>query len=123
MNHITKKIVIVDDNEIFRESLKTFLETIEGITVVGEVENGEGFLKLIQEKAVDLAFMDIDMPGINGIEATRQAKREIRDLIIIALTFHKEFSYVKEILFAGAAHYLVKDEINQEILKGIIFKN
>jgi DNA-binding NarL/FixJ family response regulator len=116
---MTQKIIIVDDHFIFRSGLKELLSEIPGVEVVGEAENGDEFLKLIESIYPDLVFMDIKMPGISGIETTRKALEIYPDLKILALSMFGESDYVEEMLQAGALGYLLKNIGKTELLKAI----
>jgi DNA-binding NarL/FixJ family response regulator len=116
---MTQKIIIVDDHFIFRSGLKELLSEIPGVEVVGEAENGDEFLKLIESIYPDLVFMDIKMPGISGIETTRKALEIYPDLKILALSMFGESDYVEEMLQAGAIGYLLKNIGKTELLKAI----
>ncbi len=118
-----KKIFIVDDDLSFRETFKIYLEFIEGVKVVGQAVNGKDFLEKYDSKLVDIVFMDIEMPLMDGIEATKKAKKMNKNIKIIALSFHNEPLYIANIKNNGAMNYIVKSEINKNILKEIIFKN
>ncbi|MFW6222856.1 MAG: response regulator [Bacteroidota bacterium] len=114
------KIVIVDDQEEFRESLKIVLSRIKDVEIIGEAADGQAFLDLLQDVVPDVVFMDIEMPGMNGIEATKRAAFTNKFMTIIALTFHNDMSYVKEMIFSGARTYLVKDELSLQTLKNVL---
>jgi DNA-binding NarL/FixJ family response regulator len=116
---MTQKIIIVDDHFIFRNGLKELLSEIPGVEIVGEAENGDDFLKLIESIYPDIVFMDIKMPGISGIETTRKALEIYPDLKILALSMFGESDYVEEMLQAGAIGYLLKNIGKTELLKAI----
>lgn len=113
------KIVIVDDHFIFRNGLKDLLAEIPEIEIVGEAESGEKFLEMLPAVSPDIVFMDIKMPGINGIETTRRALEINPDLKILALSMFGENEYVEEMLQAGALGYLLKNIGKDELVKAI----
>ncbi|MCX7987010.1 MAG: response regulator transcription factor [Bacteroidales bacterium] len=117
-------ILLVDDNQHFREALRYMLEQSnpEGIESILEASSGLEAIEIIKHRHVDMVFMDIEMPDMNGIEATRLATEQNRFIIIIALSFHKEMQYVMQMLEAGARNYIIKEDINPQILKKI-FEN
>lgn len=117
-------ILLVDDNQRFREALRYMLEESnpEGIETILEASTGKEAIELIRHHHIDMVFMDIEMPDMNGIEATRLATEQNRFIIIIALSFHKEMQYVMQMLEAGARNYIIKEDINTQALKRI-FEN
>lgn len=109
------KIVIVDDHEIFRNGLKMVLGRLKYLEVVGEAANGSEFLDTLQTLNPDIVLMDIEMPVMNGIEATLKALAVKPDLKIIALTMFNEDEYVQNMIDAGVRGFLIKN-INKETL-------
>jgi len=113
------KIFIVDDHEIFRTGLKTQLNEIKNYKVTGEAANGKEFLSLLENKTPDIVFMDIKMPEINGIEATKIAVEKYPDIKIIALSMFGEVEYLQAMLDAGAKGFLLKNVNGEELTKAI----
>jgi len=109
------KIIIVDDHEIFRSGLKMVLGKLDYVEVVGEAANGQDFLDLIRRVACDIVLMDIEMPIMNGIDATKVAIKENPSIKIIALTMFTEDDYVQSMIDAGVVGFLVKN-INKDTL-------
>lgn len=114
MDYIVK-IIIVDDHEIFRSGLKMVLGKLDYVDVVGEAANGQEFLELIRKVVCDIVLMDIEMPIMSGIDATRIALKENPSLKIISLTMFTEDDYVQSMMDAGVKGFLVKN-INKETL-------
>ena len=114
MNSIVK-IIIVDDHEIFRNGLKMVLGKLDYVDVVGEAANGQEFLDLIRMTACDIVLMDIEMPIMSGIDATRIVLKENPSLKVISLTMFTEDDYVQSMMDAGVKGFLVKN-INKETL-------
>ncbi len=112
-------IVIADDHQMFRNGLKSLLESDTGVRVVGEAGNGKDLVKLALEKQPDLVILDISMPELNGIEAARQLSTAGIKTKIIALSMHSDVSYVKNMLQAGASGYILKDCAYDELSLGI----
>ncbi len=110
-------IILVDDHRLFRDGLRRLLASDTRFEVVGEASSGEEFLELAEElfshstqqPAFRLVFMDIDMPGIGGIETTRRALERWPDLRIIALSMHAQQEFQAPMMEAGAAGFLLKD--------------
>ncbi len=108
-------IIIVDDHEFFRSGLKMVINRLKYARVIGEAANGKEFLNLLSEKEPDIVLIDIQMPVMNGIEATRLAMEEFPDLKIVALTMFDDEEYVQSMIDAGARGFLLKN-ITREVL-------
>ena len=117
----TKKIsvVIVDDHKIFRDGLLLLLNHFDFVEVVGEASNGEEFLEILEIKIPDIVLMDINMPKLNGIEATKIALKKFSNLKIIVLTTFFEEDYVEQMLLAGVEGYMLKRSNLEEFEKAI----
>ncbi len=109
------KIIIVDDHEIFRNGLKMVLGKLDYIELVGEAANGQEFLDLVRKTPCDLVLMDIEMPIMSGIDATRIAIKENPDLKVISLTMFTDDDYIQSMIDAGVKGFLVKN-INKDTL-------
>ncbi len=106
---------------IFFQALKYMVEesSMERIEKIYQAGNGFEALDILKNQQVDLVFMDIEMPGMNGIEVTKQATEYNRFLNIIALSFHKETKFVIKMLEAGAKNYIIKEDINTDTIKRV----
>jgi DNA-binding NarL/FixJ family response regulator len=113
------RVIVVDDHEIFRNGLKMVIGKIDFAMVVGEASNGEEFLNLIKVTPADIVLMDVEMPFLNGIEATRLALKEYPYLKIIALTMFAEDQYIQSMLDEGAKGFLIKN-IKKEALSNAL---
>jgi DNA-binding NarL/FixJ family response regulator len=113
------KILIVDDHRLFREGLKLMLQDIDKYEVIGEAANGKQFLQYIQHIKPDLVLMDINMPEINGIEASRKALERYPDLDILILSMLGEEDYYNELVEIGVKGFLLKNSDPDELIKGI----
>ena len=109
------RIIIVDDHEIFRGGLRMVINKLGYVKVVGEAADGLEFLKLIETVETDLVLMDIEMPVMNGIEATKRALERKPELKIIALTMFKEDAYIQSMMEAGVKGFLIKN-ISKDVL-------
>jgi DNA-binding NarL/FixJ family response regulator len=109
------KIIIVDDHLIFRKGLNTILNELENVKVVGEAGNGHELLELLKKQDADLIFMDIKMPVMDGIEATRKVLQKYPEIKVIALTMFDEIGYFNEITDAGAMGFLLKKTTREEL--------
>ncbi len=112
-------ILMADDHGVVREGLKRMFSEQPDMDVVGEAENGRMAVKLAKELIPDIILMDISMPDINGIEATRLILKANPAIKIIALSMHSEKHFVIEILQAGALGYVLKSYLFEEILRAI----
>ena len=112
-------IILVDDHQIFRRGIKSIL-TMENIaTVIGEASTGKEFIKLLSDLKPDLVLMDIDMPDINGLEATEKALEIMPDLKIIAFTMFGDEEYFLRMIELGAMGYILKSSDISELEKAI----
>lgn len=112
---MTLRIILADDYQIVRQGLRTLLEQQSHIQVVAETENGRETVEKVRELLPDIVIMDVAMPELNGIEATRQITAEFPGVKIIALSMHSERRLLVEMLKAGAAGYLLKDCAFEEL--------
>ncbi|MDR3597399.1 response regulator transcription factor [Clostridium sp.] len=112
-------VIIVDDQEIVREGLKMILSLNKEISILGEAENGEQLIKLIEKLQPDVILMDVRMPIINGVEATRIIKEKYKNIKIIILTTFNEDEYIFKAINNGADGYILKDAGLKDIIKAI----
>lgn len=113
------KILLADDHTIVRQGLKLILSAHSDIDVVGEAGNGKEAVELAQKLKPDVVLMDVAMPELNGIEATRRMLEANSRIRVLVLSMHKEAVYVREILKAGARGYILKDAIDSELLNAV----
>jgi len=102
-------LLITDDHALVRQGIRAFLELQPDLTVIGEADSGEAAVRMAAELAPDVALMDLVMPGIGGVEATRQVKQVSPHTQIIVLTSYHEDEYIFPALRAGALSYVLKD--------------
>ena len=112
-------IVLADDHRIVREGIRKLLETRADYEIVGEAGDGEEAVALVSKHQPDVALMDINMPGVSGIEATRQIGRRDLNTRVLALSIHESKNCVREALQAGASGYVVKNASPTELLAAI----
>lgn len=117
MTHI--RIVIADDHAITRSGLEMILVAEDDIEIVGEAEDGQQAIELVKRLQPDVVVMDIQMPGMNGIEATRQIKAVSKDCAIVALTIHEDEQYFFQMLNAGALGYVPKRAAPDDLVRAI----
>jgi DNA-binding NarL/FixJ family response regulator len=112
-------IVLADDHTVVRQGIRKLLETREDFRIVGEASDGEEAVKLVLEKKPDVALMDIWMPRLSGIDATRRIGKKGIDTKVLVLSMHESRDYVEEVLRAGAAGYIVKNAAAEDLLDAI----
>ncbi|WLR50611.1 response regulator transcription factor [Bacillus tianshenii] len=106
---MTTRIVIIDDHQLFREGVKRILDFEEDFNVVAEGDDGTDAVKLVEQHQPDVVVMDINMPHINGVEATRRLVEKYPDTNVLILSIHDDESYVTHALKTGARGYLLKE--------------
>ncbi len=112
-------ILIADDQPLLRQALRHLLEKYQDFEIVAEAGDGEEAVKLTTELIPDVVIMDINMPKLNGLEATRQIKTKCPAVAILVLTVHSDIEYILGILEAGAAGYLMKNVFGEEVVNSI----
>jgi two-component system, NarL family, response regulator NreC len=113
------RVMLVDDHDIVRTGLRTYLETQEGIQVVAEANSGATALALVLQAQPDVVVMDITMPEMDGMEATRRLKAILPECNVLALTIHEDKQYLFEMLASGASGYLSKQVAAEELVEAI----
>jgi DNA-binding NarL/FixJ family response regulator len=112
------RVLLADDHALIRQGLKTLLET-RGFQVVGEASDGQEALRSAEKTQPDVAILDISMPVLNGVDATRELKKSSPNTKIILLTQHDEDQYVTEALHAGAKGYVLKSQAAEDLVHAI----
>ena len=113
------RVLLADDHKILRQGLRTLLEQEKDIQIVGEADNGRSSVKLTGELAPDVVIMDVAMPDLNGIDATRRITEAEPRTRVLALSMHSDGRYVKGMLQAGARGYILKDCAAEELTHAI----
>jgi DNA-binding NarL/FixJ family response regulator len=113
------KVLVVDDHDLVRAGIIRMLADVEGIQVIGQADSGESGLKLVRELKPDVVLMDVKMPGIGGLEATRKLLRSHPEVKVIAVTACEEDPFPTRLLQAGASGYLTKGADIQEMITAI----
>ncbi len=113
------KIIIVDDNSLFREGIKFLIEEENLGEIIAEAENGQVFLSMLEKQNPDLVLMDIEMPVMDGLEATRRALAMRPGLKILGLTMFFEMEYLNAMMLSGAMGFVLKTSGKQELENAI----
>lgn len=120
MQEIILRIFLVDDHQLFLDGLKTLLSQLAGIEVVGTTNNGQQALELLKNKPCDVVIMDINMPQMDGIEATQQIIAKYPNIKVLIVSMNLELGMIKKAIQAGAAGYILKNTGKEE-LKNALF--
>jgi DNA-binding NarL/FixJ family response regulator len=113
------RILIVDDDTLIREGLKMILETEEGFEIVGTAANGQDALRLCSENQPDIILMDIRMPVLDGVQATKLIKEQFNSVKILLLTTFKDSEYIRSAIRYGAEGYILKSNSSESIIECI----
>ena len=113
------RIILADDHVMMREGIKTLIQSVAGLTVIGEAGDGLKLLKLLKKKVPDMAILDISMPGLRGIEAAREIRSLYPGVHVLMLSMHKRKEFLSMSLGAGAKGYLLKEDSGEELLQAI----
>ncbi len=113
------RILLADDHKITRQGLRSLLDKEFDMEVVAEAEQGRTAVRLVRELLPDVVIMDVSMPDLNGMEATRQIVGEFSNIKIVALSMHSDSLFVTEMLRSGASGYLLKDCAFEELARAI----
>ena len=113
------RVLLADDHTIVRQGLAKLLEDEPGIEVAGEAEDGRDAVRKTETMQPDVVIMDIAMPLLNGVEATKQIKKSSPETKIVILSMHSNDRFISELLGAGASGYLLKDSSGSEIVQAI----
>lgn len=119
MNDHKIKILVVDDHPLMREALQGLIETEPDLKVIGQASNGESAVEMAARMQPDVVVMDIIMPGIDGIEATRQIIKTCPGVHVLILTSSNDDTHVVAAMRAGAEGFLIKDAGRKEVIQGI----
>ena len=112
-------IILAEDHVLVREGIKKIIEGLAGLEVIGEVGDGPELLELLQARPADMVILDISMPSLPGIEATREIKKTYPGVKVLILTMHKKKEYLNNAIAAGVDGYLLKEDAPRELLNAI----
>ncbi|MBM3123009.1 MAG: response regulator transcription factor, partial [Chloroflexi bacterium] len=113
------RLLLADDHAILRDGIRALLTDEPDLQVVGEAENGRQALDQARALRPDVVVLDIGMPLLNGLEATRQIRREVPEARVLILTMHQNEEYLAQVLAAGASGYVLKDVAGRELVSAI----
>lgn len=113
------RVLLVDDHTLMRHALRMMLENESDLEVVGDAGNGETAIQLCDELSPDVVVIDVAMPGMGGIAATRSITQKFPDIRVLALTTYSDKRFVNEMLAAGAAGYVVKSDASDQLIHAI----
>ena len=113
------RLLIADDHALVRSGLRSMLQREPGIEIVGDARNGREAVELCRSLGPDLVLMDVRMPEMDGLEATRAVKREFPETGVLMVTMHENRDYILEATKAGAAGYVLKDASRNELLSAV----
>ncbi|MGA9533334.1 MAG: response regulator transcription factor [Anaerolineales bacterium] len=113
------KLLLVDDHDVVRSGLRMLLESEPDVEIVAEASSGSEALELIESQLPDVVVMDIGLPDMNGIEATRKIKEAHNEIAVVALTIHEDEEYFFQMLDAGASGYVPKRAAPEELLTAV----
>lgn len=114
------RIILAEDHETIRDGLKLLVNSRSDMEVVGEADNGRTALQLAEEFSPDVVVMDISMPELNGLQATKKLKDTSPQVKVLILTRHSEPGYLQELLQAGASGYVLKQSKSEELIRAIL---
>jgi len=115
----TYRIVLADDHVMFRQGVKSILEKDKNLEVVGETGDGLELIQLLKNMTADMVILDISMPHLRGLEATREIKMLSKDIKVLILSMHKDKEYMRSAISAGAEGYLLKEDADTELFDAI----
>jgi DNA-binding NarL/FixJ family response regulator len=119
-NYVNIRIAIADDHELLRRGIQQLITSIEGLEIVGDASNGEELVRLVQRSQPDVVLIDVKMPKLNGIEATKIIIAEYPHVAIIGLSSFDEDNLIMEMIRAGAKGYLLKNTTSKELSEAVL---
>jgi len=119
MKQARLRVLLADDHDVVRKGLRAVLEAREGWSVCGEANNGREAVKLAAELKPDVAVLDLEMPELNGLEATRQIRKDQPEVEVLIFTMHDTEYLIREVLSAGARAYVLKSDGGRKLVEAI----
>ncbi|MEJ2225212.1 MAG: response regulator transcription factor, partial [Syntrophobacterales bacterium] len=112
-------IVLADDHVMFRQGIRSFLESLDGITIIGEAKDGLELLEILKTTIPDLAIIDIVMPKMHGMEVLQEIHQNYPQIKVLFLTMHGKLEYIRQAIAYGVHGFLLKEEPRSELIKAI----
>lgn len=112
-------IVLADDHVMFRQGIRSFLESLDGITIIGEAKDGLELLEILKTTIPDLAIIDIVMPKMHGMEVLQEIRQNYPQIKVLFLTMHGKLEYIRQAIASGVHGFLLKEEPRSELIKAI----
>lgn len=113
------RVILADDHPLIREALRSLFAAQSDIELVAEVDNGEDAVREVLSLRPDVAILDISMPRVSGIEATQRIKADCPGVAVLILTVHEDYEHIRRVLEVGAAGYLTKDSLGQQVIQAV----
>ena len=113
------RVLLVDDHPVVRDGVRSLLDRIEDISLVGEASSGEEALRMVEEVSPEIMLLDMELPDISGTQVAREVKKKYPYLKVLAFSAHDDPVYVRGVLESGAAGYLMKDEAPEALLEAV----
>jgi DNA-binding NarL/FixJ family response regulator len=113
------RIMLADDHVMFRQGIRSFLESLDGITIVGEAADGLELLEILKTTVPDVAILDIVMPGMHGMEVMHEIHQKYPQIKVLFLTMHGKLEYIRQALTYGVHGFILKEEPRRELVKAI----
>jgi two-component system response regulator DegU len=115
----TTRVILAEDNDLVRKGIKRLLNKAEDISVIGEARDGMEAMRLVKKLVPDLLLLDVEMPGLSGIEVARRLNKSKAKTRILVLSAYDDREYIREMFANGASGYLIKEEAPQRILEAV----
>ncbi len=113
------RVIVADDHDVVRRGICATLEAVPEVKIVGEASNGREVVRMAAERRPDIVIMDINMPELNGLDATRMIQKELPQVRVLVLSMHESEQLLRQVLEAGARGYVLKSDAGQELVRAI----
>jgi DNA-binding NarL/FixJ family response regulator len=113
------KVIIADDHQMFIDGMKLLIQSFENIEVTGEANNGDRVLELLEKNPADIAILDINMPGRDGIETAKEIRKKFPEVKVLMVTMYKQKEFIAQLVAAGVSGYILKNTGAEELYNAI----